>query len=105
MALVCVARDPGSRLRDIADCIGITERAAHRIVSELVEEGYLTRERQGNRNRYEVQPDMPMRHPLLQDHWIGELLAVLVTHVSERSNGQPGKPEQPSSAAAGSLDP
>jgi len=76
-ALLCIARDPNMRMRDIADSVGITERAAHRIVSDLVEDGYVKRERQGNRNRYEVQPDVPMRHPLVQDHSIGEILAVL----------------------------
>ena len=57
--------------------IGITERAAHRIVTDLVNAGAVTRERQGNRNRYEIVPDAPMDHPLLQEHWIGEILAVL----------------------------
>ena len=53
--LVCVAHDSGIRLRDIAAAVGITERAAHRILSELVEEGYVLRERQGRRNRYRGQ--------------------------------------------------
>ncbi len=65
-------------LRQIGDCVGITERAAHRIVSDLVETGYLEKRRVGTRNAYEVKPDVPMRHPLIADHWIGELLAVLV---------------------------
>ena len=89
MALLCVARDPGSRLRDIAECVGITERAAHRIVSDLVDDGYLTRERHGNRNRYEVQPDVPIRDPMLKDHWIGELLAVLASGTEALGNGRP----------------
>ena len=53
--LLCVAHDPDVRLRDIAASVGITERGAHRIISQLVEEGYLTRERQGRRNRYKVE--------------------------------------------------
>lgn len=77
-ALLCVARDQGMTLRQIGDCIGITERAAHRIVSDLVEEGYLKKSRVGTRNTYEIRPDVPMRHPLVADHWVGELLAVLV---------------------------
>jgi DNA-binding MarR family transcriptional regulator len=76
--LVCVARDPGIRLRDVAAAVGITERAAHRIVSELVEEGYLVRERQGRRNRYEVKTELPLRHPLAEEHEVGDLLGVLV---------------------------
>jgi DNA-binding transcriptional ArsR family regulator len=76
--LMCVAYDPGIRLRDIAAAVGITERAAHRILSQLVEEGYVLRERQGRRNRYEVVAGRPMRHPLLQEREVGELLEVLV---------------------------
>ena len=76
--LVCVANDPGVRLRDIADAVGITERATHRIVTELVDEGYLLREREGRRNRYQVVEDLPLRHPLVEDHRVGELLRVLV---------------------------
>jgi DNA-binding transcriptional ArsR family regulator len=76
--LVCVARDPGIRLRDIAAAVGITERAAHRILSELVDEGYVKRERQGRRNRYEVKTELPLRHPLAREHEVGDLLDVLV---------------------------
>jgi DNA-binding transcriptional ArsR family regulator len=76
--LVCVAHDPGIRLRDIAAAVGITERAAHRILSELVEEGYVLRERQGRRNRYQVKADLPLRHPLVQERRIGDLLEVLL---------------------------
>jgi uncharacterized membrane protein len=76
--LVCVARDPGIRLRDIAAAVGITERAAHRIVSELVDEGYVVRERRGRRNRYQVKTKLPLRHPLAEEHEVGDLLEVLV---------------------------
>jgi predicted ArsR family transcriptional regulator len=76
--LLCVAHDPGIRLRDIAAAVGITERAAHRILSQLVEEGYVLRERQGRRNRYQVVAGRPMRHPLVERREVGELLEVLV---------------------------
>lgn len=76
--LTCVAHDPGIRLRDVAAAVGITERAAHRIVSELVEEGYVLRERHGRRNRYQVVAELPMRHPLVQEREVGELLEVLL---------------------------
>ena len=76
--LVCVAQDSDSRLRDVAAAVGITERAAHRILSELVEEGYVLRERHGRRNRYQVVPELPLRHPLLQEREVGELLDVLI---------------------------
>ncbi len=75
--LVCVAHDSGIRLREIAAAVGITERATHRILSELVEEGYVVRERQGRRNRYQVKPELPLRHPLVQEREVGDLLKVL----------------------------
>ena len=79
--LLCVAHDPGIRLRDIADTVGITERRAHRILSELVEAGYVTRERVGRRNAYKVKPELPLHHPLAQEteqRRIGDLLEVLL---------------------------
>ena len=62
------------RLRDIADCVGITERAAHRIVCELETEGYLTRRREGRRNVYEVHRERPLRHGLERSASAGDLL-------------------------------
>jgi DNA-binding Lrp family transcriptional regulator len=79
--LLCVAHDPGIRLRDIAETVGITERSAHRIVSELVEDGYVVRERIGRRNVYKVEPELPLIHPLNQEteqRRIGDLLEVLL---------------------------
>ncbi len=75
--LLCVARDPDARLRDVAADVGITERAAQRIVADLVEEGYLEVTKEGRRNRYAVRGDQPLRHPLERDHAIGEILTVL----------------------------
>jgi predicted transcriptional regulator len=75
--LICVSRDPGIRLRDIATAVGITERSAHRIISELVDEGYVQRERTGRRNVYEVESELPLRHPLVAERGVGELLDVL----------------------------
>jgi DNA-binding Lrp family transcriptional regulator len=75
--MVCLGRDPDARIRDVADAVGITERAAQRIVAELEEAGYLERERTGRRNRYTLHGDMPLRHPLEGGHSIGELLSVL----------------------------
>jgi hypothetical protein len=77
LALLCIARDRDIRMRDIGDMIGVTERAAHRIVRDLVEAGFVKRERAGTRNHYEIQPETPMDHPMLEDHWIGEIVAVL----------------------------
>lgn len=76
--LLCIRHDEEIRLRDIADQVGITERAAQSIVGDLVREGYLVRERVGRRNRYRIDPDQPLRHPLEDQHTVGELLDVLV---------------------------
>ena len=76
LALLCIAGDPGVRLRDVADRVGITERAAHRIVSALVDSGYVTRERVGRRNSYEVRKDLPIP-ALKRDVQLGELLNVI----------------------------
>ena len=75
--LLCIARDPDIRLRDVADFVGITERAAQRIVTELVDAGYLERSREGRRNRYQLNPGVPLRHPLDRNHAIGDILDVL----------------------------
>ncbi|MEO9137671.1 MAG: winged helix-turn-helix domain-containing protein [Jatrophihabitans sp.] len=75
--LFCIAADPGIRLRDVAERVGVTERAAQRIVADLVEAGYLSRVRDGRRNRYEVRTDMPLRHPVENKHRIGEVLTLL----------------------------
>jgi hypothetical protein len=75
--LLCIAHDPGVRLRDIGETVGITERAAHRIVGELVSDGYISRERNGRRNRYTIQTQLPLPDPLARTQRIGDLLAVL----------------------------
>ncbi len=75
--MVCLRRDPTARIRDVASAVGITERAAQRIVSELEGAGYLARERQGRRNRYTLHPERPLRHPLEGAHSSGELLDLL----------------------------
>lgn len=75
--MVMLARDPEARIRDLAQGIGITERAAQRIVGDLVDAGYLTRKKVGRRNRYEIDPSVPLRHPLERTHGIGDLLAAV----------------------------
>jgi DNA-binding IclR family transcriptional regulator len=75
--LLCLHRDPNVRFRDIAQTVGITERAAQRIVSDLVESGYVESERVGRRNRYRVNTNIAMRHPAQDGHEIGELLKLL----------------------------
>jgi hypothetical protein len=75
--LVCIARDPGVRLRDIGERLGITERTAHRIVTELSTAGYITRERDGRRNRYTVNTELPLPDPIAPGQSVGELLGIL----------------------------
>lgn len=76
--LLSIARDPDIRLRDIANDVGITLGSAQRILAELVESGYVTRERQGRRNRYVINHAAPMlRHTAQEGHEIGRLLDLL----------------------------
>ncbi|MDX6691028.1 MAG: hypothetical protein QOG15_2485 [Solirubrobacteraceae bacterium] len=77
--LLCIAKDPGIRLREIGDAVGITERAAHRIVAELVEAGYITRTRIGRRNEYTIQTDLPLPDRLARGQNVGNLLTILAT--------------------------
>jgi hypothetical protein len=75
--LLCIADDPGIRLRDIGAQVGITERAAHRIVGELADAGYLTRERRGRRNHYTVRLQATLPDPVAREQNVGDLLGVL----------------------------
>jgi predicted transcriptional regulator len=78
-----IARDPTVRLRDIAATLDITERAAQRIVTELVEDGYLTRKREGRRNTYKVHAKQPMRTPQARLTEVGEILEVLLENQTD----------------------
>jgi hypothetical protein len=77
-ALLCIARDPGARLRDIAADVGVTERSAHGIVADLVDAGYVIKDKDGRRNRYGIQDHLPLRDPISQERTIGEMLDLLV---------------------------
>lgn len=96
--LLCVAREPDTRLRHIAGCVGITERATHRIVSDLIEAGYLTKHRLGRRSYYEVHPELPLRAPLEGDHQVGELFRALLRRTPAKPSDPPG-PAQPATLA------
>jgi DNA-binding transcriptional ArsR family regulator len=76
--LMCIAHDPGIRLRDIASTLGITERTAYGIVTDLTEGGYVVKEKDGRRNRYQIQAHVPLREPITRERTIGEVLDVLV---------------------------
>ena len=75
--LLCIARDPGMRLRDIASSLGITERSAHGFVTDLTAAGYVLKQKDGRRNRYQIQAHMPLLEPASQEPAIGEVLALL----------------------------
>ncbi len=76
--LLCIAHDPGARLRDIAASLGITERSAHGIITDLAKAGYVVKQRDGRRNRYRIEANLPLREPASREPAIGEVLAVLV---------------------------
>jgi len=76
--LLLIAHDQRIRMRDIADRLGVTERATQRIVGDLARAGYIERERDGRRNHYNVRTDIPLGLPIQRDIDIGSLLAILV---------------------------
>jgi DNA-binding MarR family transcriptional regulator len=76
-ALLCIARDSEVRLREIANELGVTERSAYSIVSDLAEAGYIVKERDGRRNRYQIQRHLPLPESLDREQAIGEVLRVL----------------------------
>jgi hypothetical protein len=76
-ALLCVAHDPGARLRDIAAVLEVTERSAFGIMNDLVEAGYVVKEKNGRRNRYRVQTHLPLPEPTARERTVGEVLALL----------------------------
>jgi MarR family len=76
--LVSIAAEPELRMRDVAIRVGITERAVQRIVAELEQGGYLTITREGRRNRYQVNPDLPLRHPVQAHRTVGQLIDLVL---------------------------
>jgi hypothetical protein len=75
--LLCIAQDPGIRLREIGERAGVTERAAHRIVGDLAGAGYLSRERHGRRNRYTINSNLTLPDPIARRQRVGDLLTLL----------------------------
>lgn len=80
--LVCIAEDPGIRTRDIADRVGITERATQTIISDLVDAGYVRRTKIGRRNHYQIVSELPLRHSVEFPHSVGELLELVAREES-----------------------
>src|ERR1700730_14565150 len=87
--LLCIAKEPEVRLREVAHWVGITERAVQRIVADLEEGGYLSRSREGRRNRDEVHLDRPLRHYVESHRKVGELLDLIL----RPDQPDPGDPE------------
>lgn len=77
-ALLCIAHDPGSRLIDVAATLGITERSAYAIINDLTKDGYVVKTRDGRRNRYQVQPDLPLPGSVIRSATVGDVLAVIL---------------------------
>ncbi len=75
--LICLTQDSEVRLRDVAERVGITERAVLRIIADLEEAGIITRRREGRRNQYEVHREQPLRHPIENHRTVGDLLGLL----------------------------
>jgi DNA-binding MarR family transcriptional regulator len=75
--LACIAADPTARVRDIAATVGITERSVASVIGDLERAGYLTRTRDGRRNRYEIHGELPLRHPQHRHHTVAALIAFL----------------------------
>ena len=87
--LLCIASDPGVRLRDIAATVGVTERSTHDIVTDLVTAGYVVKDKDGRRNRYHIQEHLPLRDPISQERTVGEMLDLLVGVNAHRTGHSP----------------
>jgi hypothetical protein len=90
--LLSIAHDPGARLRDIAAALGITERSAYGIVTDLTRAGYVVKEKDGRRNRYLIQAHLPLPDPVGREPALGDVLAVLMGKDAEpeQADRQPG---------------
>jgi DNA-binding IclR family transcriptional regulator len=91
-ALLCIAHDPGVRLRDIAATLDITERRAFGLVADLTQAGYVVKEKDGRRNRYRIQDHLPLRGGVSQERTIGEVLELLVDNSADGSTQKLGDP-------------
>src|SRR5579859_1720083 len=85
--LLHIARDPGARLRDIAAGLGITERRAHSIIADLAEAGYVITQKDGRRNRYQIQAHLPIPEPGTREPAVGEVVALFAAR--NRAGAEP----------------
>jgi len=86
--LLCIAREPEVRMRDVAHLVGITERAVQRIVADLEVAEYIERSRHGRRNRYEVRTDLPLRHPIERHERVSSLITLVL---GKQERGREGR--------------
>ena len=86
--LLCIAREPEVRMRDVAHLVGITERAVQRIVADLEQAGYVERIRNGRRNRYEVRADLPLRHPIERHERVSSLITLVLGEHKRNGRGR-----------------
>jgi MarR family protein len=99
--LLHIAQDPGARLRDIAVSLGITERSAYGIVTDLTQAGYVVKQKDGRRNRYQIQAHLPLPDPAGQEPAIGDVLATLMgEHARQQPTGSRPRPASTTAAAA-----
>jgi DNA-binding IclR family transcriptional regulator len=87
--LLCISRDPGVRLREIAASLGITERSAYGIVIDLTDAGYIVKHKDGRRNRYQIQSHLPLPDSSARERTVGEVLALLAGADGRRPAEQP----------------
>jgi hypothetical protein len=99
--LLCIAHDPAARLRDISASLGITERSAHGIVTDLAEAGYVIKRKDGRRNRYQVQAHLPVPGPGTREPAIGEVVALFAGPRAGSSPPPPGRGRLTPTASAG----
>jgi predicted ArsR family transcriptional regulator len=90
-ALLCIAHDPGVRLRDLAAMVGVTERSVHGIISDLVADGYVVRDKHGRRNQYRIERHVPLRDPITRERTVGEMLDLLVGVNAQRNGHGPDR--------------
>ena len=91
--LLCIAHDPGVRLRDIAARTGITGRTAYSIVTDLTEAGYVVKHKDGRRNRYQIQAHLPLPETGSRERTIGEIMALL-TGADDEARHNSGRPDR-----------
>jgi Mn-dependent DtxR family transcriptional regulator len=90
-AVLYIAGRPDARLRDLAEILGVTERTAFGIVNDLTEAGYVVKEKDGRRNRYEIQEHLPLRETMPRQRTVGELLELLVDFEPPRRSRRKGE--------------